>query len=147
MAAYVSVMESGEMPSSWDSAALQAQAIAGRNYAAAAAAKKRSATCDCHVYDDTRSQNFTGWKKESEGTNAQWGKRWTAAVDATVTSSTSAQVLRADGGLVNAYYFSSSGGRTANSEDVWSAKVGYLRSVADKYSLDATGNSMRAWSR
>ncbi|NKX93753.1 SpoIID/LytB domain-containing protein [Sanguibacter hominis ATCC BAA-789] len=137
----------GEMPSSWTPAALQAQVIAGRNYASTAAAKARSATCDCHVYDDTRSQNFTGWKKESEGTNAQWGKRWTAAVDATVTSSTSAQVLTAGGTLVNAYYFSSSGGRTANSEDVWSATVSYLKSVPDTYSLAATGNSMRAWTR
>lgn len=137
----------GEMPSSWAPAALQAQVIAGRNYASTAAAKKRSATCDCHLYDDTRSQNFTGWKKESEGTNSQWGKRWTAAVDATVTSPTSAQVLLVDGTLANAYYFSSSGGRTANSEDVWSATVAYLRSVPDTYSLDATGNSMRTWTR
>ncbi|WP_098458642.1 SpoIID/LytB domain-containing protein [Flavimobilis soli] len=136
----------GEMPSSWDSAALQAQAIAGRNYATAAATAKRKATCDCHLWDDTRSQNFTGWKKESEGTNAVWGKKWVAAVDATVTSSTSAQLLLASGSLVNAYYYSSSGGRTANSEDVWSSKVGYLRSVDDRYSL-TDDNPMRAWTR
>ena len=137
----------GEMPSSWSPAALQAQAIAGRNYATAAATAKRKATCDCHLWDDTRSQNFTGWKKESEGTNAVWGKRWVAAVDATVVSTTSAQLLKAGNTLVNAYYFSSSGGRTANSEDVWSSPVSYLKSVPDAYSLVAPGNSMRAWSR
>lgn len=137
----------GEMPSSWHAAALQAQAIAGRNYATAAASKKRSATCDCHLYDDTRSQNFTGWKKESEGTNAVWGRRWVSAVDATVTSATTAQLLTVGDTLVNAYYYSSSGGRTANSEDVWSSKVSYLRSVPDPFSLNAPSNSMTRWTR
>ena len=136
----------GEVPSSWGAEALKAQVIAARNYAVVAASRPRSASCDCHVYDDTRSQNFTGWKKESEGTDAVWGRRWVAAVDATVTSATSAQLLTAGDALVNASYFSSSGGRTANSEDVWSATVGYLRSVDDPFSA-TPANTMRSWTR
>jgi stage II sporulation protein D len=36
--------------------------------------------------------------------------------------------------LISATYYSNSGGQTANSEDVWSAAVPYLRSQADPYS-------------
>ena len=28
-------------------------------------------------------QNYTGWKKETEGTDGVWGARWKSAVDAT----------------------------------------------------------------
>ncbi len=42
------------------------------------------------------------------------------------------------GHLVTAYYFSSSGGQTENSEDVWSAALSYTRSVPDPWSLDPT---------
>src|SRR5690606_17504550 len=81
-----------EMPSSWGikgPASLEAQAIAARNYAASAfldskgEPRKISSDCRCHIVDDTRDQNFTGWRKEDEGTNAYYGKLWKAAVDAT----------------------------------------------------------------
>lgn len=132
-----------EMPSSWGSAALQAQVIVARTYAMKA---KAASTYD--ILDSTVHQYYTGWKKESEGATGQFGKRWQAAVDATVSGSTSAQVISdSAGSLLQAYYFSSSGGRTANSEDVWSAKLSWARGVADQYSLDAPGNSMKSWTR
>jgi stage II sporulation protein D len=40
------------------------------------------------------------------------------------------------GHLVTAFYFSSSGGQTENSENVWSAALSYTRSVADPWSSD-----------
>lgn len=48
-----------EMPSLWPLAALQAQAIAGRSYALRYMRSLRPA-CDCHVWDETNSQKFTG---------------------------------------------------------------------------------------
>jgi len=38
-----------------------------------------------------------------------------------------------DGKPASIYYYASSGGRTANSEDVWSSALPYLRSVDDPY--------------
>ena len=152
-----------EMPSSWGDkgpAALEAQAIAARNYAAAAFLdakgnpKDVKSSCRCHVVDDTNDQNFTGWKKENEGTNAQFGKKWKAAVDATVSDGgATGKVLRYTGSdatyrgeLVTAYYSSSSGGATLNSEDAWSAKLPYIRSVDDPWSLKkAAGNPYATW--
>jgi SpoIID/LytB domain protein len=126
-----------EVPSSWPTAALEAQAIAARNYAMANRGYK--ASCDCQLYDDTRSQNFTGWTKESQGDTGQWGARWVAAVNATASDDRRSGLMLTYGAggaghLVTAYYFSSSGGQTENSEDVWSATVSYLRSVPDPWS-------------
>ncbi len=102
-----------EVPSSWETEALQAQAIAARNYAVAN--RGYSSSCDCQLYDDTRSQNFTGWNKESQGATGQWGARWVAAVDATTSDDGRKGMMLTYGSgglgnLVTAFYFSSSGG-------------------------------------
>lgn len=136
-----------EMPSSWGTqslSALAAQAIVARSYALT---KPWKSACACDVVDDVRDQNYTGWKKQSEGTGQQWGKIWVRGVDATVSSRTSAKVLTYGGDPVAAHYYSSSGGRTESSENVWSSVVPYERSVADPWSARAPGNSYVSWSR
>lgn len=140
-----------EMPSSWPAAALQAQAVAGRSYALRNM-NTLKAECGCHVWDEVRSQKFTGWAKENEG-NGLYGNRWKAAVDATVTRSnpgepTSAPVtatsLWHSGSIVDATYFSSSGGHTRSAQDVWGNAVPYLQGRPDPYSLSAAANNPNA---
>ncbi len=46
--------------------------------------------------------------------------------------------------LINAVYHSNSGGMTANSEDVWTSPLPYLKSVKDTFSLDG---KHAAWQR
>lgn len=136
-----------EMPSSWGATsgqqALRAQAVVARSYAVLKAGGWKPA-CDCHLVDDVRDQQFSGWKKEAEAT---YGRYWRAAVDATWTSSRNGRVLTYGGTTVATHYYSSSGGRTANSEDVWSAALPYERSVSDPYSAKAPGNSYVSWTR
>ena len=132
-----------EVPASWKPAALQAQAMAARTYAIKALAGGVSARCDCHVYDDTRSQVFHGWSREGQPT---WGARWSAAVKATAASATTGRIITYGGKPIDAVYFSSDGGRTENSEDVWAGRVPYLRSVADPWSAGG-GNPLARWSR
>lgn len=127
-----------EMPSSWDPAALRAQAIIARTYALRTGASRKD-DCECHLRDSVIHQVYAGWQKESEGTDAVYGKRWVAAVNAT-----RGQVLRYGDELAQTYYYSSSGGNTLNSEDVWSASVPYLRSVPDPWSDDQS-NPNRTW--
>ncbi|MFW2513062.1 SpoIID/LytB domain-containing protein [Demequina sp. SO4-13] len=135
-----------EMPSSWDPDALQAQAIVARGYALRQM-QSYSENCVCHLYDDTRSQNFTGWRKENEGTDAYYGKRWMSAVNATTSSSgRDGKVLKYGGAIATTYYFSSSGGRTENSDDIWVSQPGYLKAVDDKWSLESR-NPNKAWTR
>lgn len=149
-----------EMPSSWGSsankgaAALQAQAITARTFAY----KKMNVTtskpngtlrtkCNCNLVDDIRDQNFTGWKKEGESVGTKnYGAIWVAAVAATTSSATSGQLVTNERNVpLGTYYFSSSGGRTSNSEDVWASVQSHLKSVPDSASLNAPGNSRRTW--
>lgn len=142
-----------EMPSSWGQngggAALQAQAVAARSYAEMQLAKPLRSDCGCNLVDDARDQNFTGWNKENEGTNAVYGKLWVAAVKATVDSTGQGKVLMSGGKVVQAYYFSSSGGATLNLPDVWGtaqAAYPYLTSQSDPWSQSAgVKNPYASW--
>ncbi|MBR2500825.1 MAG: SpoIID/LytB domain-containing protein, partial [Clostridia bacterium] len=55
-------------------------------------------------------------------------ERTTKAVDAT-----RGEIVKYDGAAASVFYYSSSGGKTSNSEDVWTAALPYLRSVEDTY--------------
>jgi SpoIID/LytB domain protein len=73
------------------------------------------------LYSDTRSQVYLGVATERAST--------TAAVEQTAS-----QVVVYNGQVATTYFFSTSGGRTANSTDVWSGPpTPYLVSVPDPY--------------
>jgi len=135
-----------EMPASWGTTggqeALRAQAVVARSYAVLKM-RERNPVCECHVVDDVRDQYFSGWEHASGFASEYWRN----AVRSTTTSLTSGSVLTYGGSTVTAHYYSSSGGRTANSEDVWSSVVPYERSVADPYSAAAPGNDYTRWQR
>jgi stage II sporulation protein D len=144
-----------EMPSLWGTsayggaAALQAQAIVARNYAILDKTEGLKASCDCHLYDDTSSQNYTGWKKEG----GEAGATWRAAVDATRQdgASTVSIVRNAADGIAETPYFASSGrggifSGTANNQDAFgTAAQSHLRHVADPYSAQAPSNPNNSW--
>ena len=149
----------GEMPSSWPAEALEAQAIAGRTYAAfqrdyfwAAAVNtttddgpmttSRKNDCYCHIRSTTQDQAYAGWSKESEVIGGvDYGAKWVAAV-----TGTAGDVVTAAGDLIKAYYMSSTGGVTENSEDVWGGYRSYVRSVPDPWSL-TSANPYALWTK
>jgi SpoIID/LytB domain protein len=134
----------GEVPSSWPSAALQAQVIAARTFGLA---KKDSIRkiCDCNLYSSTQDQNFVGWSKEVE---AVYGKKWVDAVSITQPDTNTGLAILYKGKPIFAYYASSTGGVTENVQDVWGTPVPYLLSVPDPWSLDSTINpSYSSWVR
>jgi len=120
-----------EMSSAWPTAAIQSQAIASRTYGLARIATIRK-ECDCNVYSTIYDQNFVGYSKESE---PLIGALWKAAVDATA-----GMTVTYNNAPINVYFFSSSGGMTQRSEDVWGTAYPYLTNVADPYSLDLVLN-------
>ncbi|MEG3614536.1 SpoIID/LytB domain-containing protein [Isoptericola haloaureus] len=140
-----------EMPSAWGAdggaKALRAQVITARSYSGIKASSPRQFACRCDLVDDVRDQNFTGWLHENAGPDGRYGDLWVREVAATTRSATEGRVLTYDGEPVVAHYFSSSGGRTANSEDVWTTALPYERSVDDPYSRAAPGNSFKDWKR
>jgi stage II sporulation protein D len=109
-----------EVPASFPAEALKAQAVAARTYAA-----KRA---DRVLMPTPADQNYTGWKKETEGPDAVWGTRWREAVNAT-----SGQViaLTSTGALIDAFYSSSMGGHTEDERFVWGVENPWLRAVDD----------------
>jgi stage II sporulation protein D len=97
-----------EMPSTWPLAALTAQAIAARSYAAY---QLRPGVSTFDVYDDTRSQVYLGVRTE------------TPAIDA-VVAATAGQVLFSGTRIANALFHSSDGGATENNENVYTSATG-----------------------
>lgn len=137
----------GEMPSSWPSEALKAQALAGRSFAVRRVLGGLKDSCGCHLYSTSRDQNYTAYAKEAETTGGTvWGERWMAAVDDTrdevITHPEATPVT-----IILAFYHSSSGGYTESNTSVWGTSgLAYLQPVADQWSnIEAVGNPFAEW--
>jgi len=107
-----------EVPTGWEGATYEAQAVAARSYTLATLHPH----ADFDLYPDDRSQEYGGIRAESEATNLAIG-------------ATAGQVLTYGGAVITAYYSSTSGGRTAAVQDGFpgEAPEPYLVSVADPY--------------
>lgn len=124
----------GEVPSSWPTESLRAQAIAGRSYAAYRLAHPQSAS-RFDLYASTSDQAYVGADKAS----AAYGASWTQAV-----ADTNDQVVTWGGVAIQAFYSSSNGGYTEASSYVFVANLPYLQANPDPYD-QAAGNSNFAW--
>jgi stage II sporulation protein D len=115
---YVRGVVPWEMPKTWTGEALKAQAVVARSYALAHL--HRGGGFD--LYPDTRSQMYGGIRAEAPTSN-----------DA--VNETAGKVVLYKGKVANTMFFSTSGGRTASNQDVFtaSAPVPYLVSVPDPY--------------
>ena len=114
---YVRGVVANEVPASWPKQALRSQAVVARSYGIAT---ERSGPFD--HYDNTRSQVYGGKSSETKATNA-------------AVKATGREVVTHRGETAITYYFSTSGGRTENSEFGFSGgnKIPYLKSVADPF--------------
>ena len=137
------VLGISEMSSSWLPAALQSQAIASRTYGFAHLTLRSA--CSCNVYSTTRDQAYIGYAKESE---PGFGANWKSAVAMTEIDSMQASVIEYQGKPISVYFFSSDGGGTQSSADVWGTALPYLTNVPDPWSLDIFLNPQYAhWQR
>ena len=120
----------GEMPADFGLEALKAQAVAARSYVCAllpefggkgkhgeAAVCTSSACCQAYIYPEDLA--------------VKWGEHnaENLAKIKTAVSETAGEVLTFEGRPVSAPFFSTCGGHTENSEEVWQSAVPYLRSV------------------
>ena len=127
MEEYLYSSVASEMPSSWHLEALKAQSVASRCYAYSKLGAHADSGYDLCSGD--HCQIYHGLKQEKESA--------TNAVNAT-----NGLVAYYGEELINATFFSSSGGATDDSENVWINAMPYLRGVIDSY--DTTG---KEWSR
>jgi len=121
----------GEMPGSFASAALRAQAIAARSYAFVTTRIRGQHSgrglwygCDCAVYASVRDQLYGGYANEV----STYGRRWVTAV-----SGTGSWVVRWPGRTVQAFYSSSSGGYTSSNAQWGSAPLPWFPARVDPY--------------
>ncbi|KGG81522.1 hypothetical protein Y919_00750 [Caloranaerobacter azorensis H53214] len=115
-----------EMSANWPLEALKAQAVAARNYALISL--KRHDDLGYDLCDTQHCQVYAGYDWENIKSNK--------AVDETY-----GKVLKYNGKLVNAYFHSTSGGHTENSENVWEYEIPYLRGVKDDFSIGSPNYS------
>lgn len=117
-----------EMTYDWPLEALKAQAVVARSYLV-----KNIGAYDIYGFDICGSftcQAYGGMDAENIMTNK--------AVD-----DTNGKIVTYDGNVIATYYHSNSGGYTANSENVWSTALPYLKAVYDPYSI---GEPYSSWS-
>jgi stage II sporulation protein D len=124
-----------EMPATWPAAALQAQAVAARSYAAR---RLRPGTSYFDVPDDSTSQIYRGSLAETATTNA-------------AIAATGSTVLMSGSTIINALFHSTGGGATESNENVYTSTSGkriarpvaYLRGASDR-APDGTAFDARA---
>ena len=115
-----------EMPMSFEMEALKAQAVAARTFA------MRQKENGKHLDFDLCGQSSCcqAWTEQDalkEKLGDSWERYWKKAEMA--VKSTAGQVLTFQGELIDAVYFSCSGGITEDAVAVWGAEVPYLQSV------------------
>lgn len=110
-----------EMPASFPSEALKAQAVASRTYVLASLGNYASQGFD--VLDTQQNQVYRGFDVEHPQASR-------------AVNDTAGQVLVHRGQPIAAFFHSSSGGYTENCEDVWVESLGYIRGKEDQADLN-----------
>ena len=115
---YISCVITWEMSASWPVEALKAQACCARTYALRNLNKHSTYHFD--LCSETDCQAYHGTSQVTANSSA-------------AAAATEGECIWYNGSLIEATYFSSDGGATENSENVWTNTVPYLRGVVDPY--------------
>lgn len=133
---YVKGVVAAEMPASFEIEAIKAQAVAARTYAYKRWKKAGGKGCALHpeadVCDDPA--HCQAWITKGEMLK-KWGifafYHYNSKINQAVKS-TAGMILLYDEEPIDPLFFSTSNGKTENSEDVWKKHIPYLRSVVSK---------------
>jgi len=131
---YLTCVVLAEMPASFEEEALKAQSVVARTYTMRAVngAAKHEGAAVC-----TNSACCQGYIDEDHYL-AKGGKTEDIQHIRNLVASTDGQVLTYEGNLIEATYFSCSGGVTEDAVAVWGTDVPYLQSVASPGEEHAT---------
>ena len=126
---YIKGVLAGEMPANFELEALKAQAVAARSYALVRISQNQSKEYD--VVNTTDNQVYL----TDEVLKEKWKNEYVSKINKIkkAVNDTKGEYLSYDGKVVEALFFSTSTGKTENSEEVFSSKVPYLRSVSSKW--------------
>lgn len=132
---YIIGVVAAEMPASFETEALKAQAVAARTYAMY---KKEHRNLDYDCIIGTKDQAY----KNNEALLKQWNigfwNKYLKIREAVLA--TKNEVLTYNDEIINAFYFSMSNGKTENSELVFQEAKPYLKSVESKWDNNSINN-------
>lgn len=126
---YIIGVVAGEMPATFELEALKAQAVASRSYAMYQMTATKDKEYD--VLNTTANQVYLTDEKLKEN----WKNEYQQKINKikTAVSETNGEYLTYNNQIVNAMFFSTSPGKTENSEEVFVSALPYLRSVDSKW--------------
>jgi len=136
---YLKGVVSSEMPAEFNEEALKAQAITARTYLLYRLKKYPNGQAehmDAPVCTGTHCQVWSSKDELIASHDDGWYEEYWSKIEEAVNS-TRGQILTYEGKIIEPLFHSASGGRTENSEDVFSASVPYLRSVESAYESEA----------
>ena len=130
---YLCGVLSGEMPSDFDIEALKAQAVAARTYVMYKQEhqdSKHKGSVVCTDYN--HCQEYKSYEELKSSKGEDWIKNSYPKVKQAVNE-TKGHIVTYDSEPILPLYFSTSSGKTENSEEVFSAEYPYLKSVDSPY--------------
>jgi len=131
---YIIGVVAGEMPASFDIEALKAQAVAARSYVLTK--MKQNINNSYDVVDTISNQVYLDDNK----LRSNWGNSYDANISKVKEAviSTRGEYLTYNGEVVNAFFFSTSVGKTENCIDIFGGNLPYLVSVDSSWDEDVS---------
>ena len=131
---YITGVLAGEMPTNFHIEALKAQAVAARSYALVQMNKHQKENFD--VVDTVMNQVYL----DENTLKQKWGNSYMNNINKVrkAVLETKGQYLDYEGQVVEAFFFSTSTGKTENVEEVFSEKLPYLRSVDSSFDQEVS---------
>jgi stage II sporulation protein D len=131
---YVTGVVATEMPANFELEALKAQALTARTNIILSKINGLNSK-DSDVSDTTKDQVY----KNKEELKTVWGKdfSWKYKKVSDAVEATKGEILTYNEKPITASFFSTSNGRTENSEEYWSTAMPYLRSVDSPWDLNS----------
>lgn len=131
---YIRGVLSGEMPTSFHIEALKAQAIAARSYVLKKMEQNINKEYD--VVDTVSNQVYMSDNELKE----KWKNDYVNKMNKITTAvmETTGEYLSYNGSVAEAFFFSTSTGKTENCEEVFSQTIPYLKSVDSQWDADVS---------
>lgn len=125
---YVVGVVAGEIPVTFHNEALKAQAVAARTYVLK---KMENNKGEFDVIDTTANQVYI----DNATLKEKWGINYIKNINKirNAVQETKGEYMTYNGEIITAFFFSTSVGKTENSEDIFSSALPYLRSVASPW--------------
>ena len=126
---YIVGVLAGEMPIYFEEEALKAQAVASRSYALKRIEYNKNKNYD--VVDNTNNQVYL----DNDYLKKAWGTNYTKNINKIrkAVNATSCEYLDYNGTIVDAFFFSTSTGKTESVAEVFNISLPYLKSVSSTW--------------